>query len=357
MGGLKAKAMQKGADVKKSARANFLSETGGETAVLLEAPAAAPAVAAPAAAEPAAETKQASAVSTPWLPLPWVPVPADAEWATGYAVLYKTSAMIFDGQGGATFASIPLWKVMPASCEGSQLRVRTSGSEHVLEFVAADQAAEWATKMNDLVSGGTRADAKSTVQFIADEEVRLAQEHAHHEGMLTHLTGIVGGAVGGVAHRLGDTVLGQDDLETAWVGDGVRKGIKGLGAGVFSGVTDLVHETTKGAKKDGTLGLAKGLAKGAASLGQNTARGVAGLAANVAEGVAATVDLADSAQSSAKSTVGGAASWMQQAVHATEAPEPTVSRMAVRFSAHLKIQWPIARGRSLVSALCAESHC
>ena len=135
-------------------------------------------------------------------------------------------------------------------------------------------------KLSELMS---RADSEAVGDFIAAEEQRLRERD---EALAAQRN------LGKMIGRVGDTLFGDAEEQADWAGAGVRKGAKGLAGGVLSGVGDILHEGSTGLRKDGTRGLVFGVAKGAASLGQNTAFGVAGLVRNTAEGVIATPTMA-----------------------------------------------------------------
>ena len=123
-----------------------------------------------------------------------------------------------------------------------------------------------------------RGSAAECNEFIAAEEGRLAERA---EALANK-------------HSAKDTLLGllNEDGEADWAGAGVRKGVKGVAAGVLSGAADIIEQGSSGARKDGTRGLVLGVGKGAASLAHNTAFNMAGLVKNTAEGVVATPTMA-----------------------------------------------------------------
>jgi hypothetical protein len=250
----------------------------------------------------------------------WAPAPEGAEWASGYAVLYKTVVMLFTEQGDL-IETVPLWRIaMPAGDGGAQLRVETSSVQLVFEFSSfvgdqapAEQAADWLAEILIVCSVALRKDPAVVAAFVKAEETRLwgLEQDAKKAQESSKLEQVVG--------KLGETVAGQED--------GVRKGIKTLGAGFVTGVNDIVKESSKGLKKDGTQGLIKGLSRGAKSLGSNTAKGVAGLGRNVVEGVVATADAVIDTGATAAGATTGAVNHVK-AMAAKDAPE-VVSRMAM----------------------------
>ena len=69
------------------------------------------------------------------------------------------------------------------------------------------------------------------------------------------------------------------------VGQGLTKGFKRLGSGVFGGVTGVITQPIQGVKKDGAKGLVTGIGKGAAGLVAKPVGGVFDLASNTFEGI------------------------------------------------------------------------
>ena len=59
-------------------------------------------------------------------------------------------------------------------------------------------------------------------------------------------------------HFLSSALFGRI-FQVRWVGDGVRKGVVGLGGNVLSGLNATRHLAYTGLKKDGTSGLVSGM--------------------------------------------------------------------------------------------------
>jgi len=77
------------------------------------------------------------------------------------------------------------------------------------------------------------------------------------------------------------------------VGEGLLYGAKGLGQGIFDGVTGLVTQPVKGAQKEGLLGFAKGVGKGLIGVGVKPVVGVTDLVTKTTEGIRNTTTLLD----------------------------------------------------------------
>eukprot|EP01132_Coremiostelium_polycephalum_P010231 gene10231-12547_t len=75
------------------------------------------------------------------------------------------------------------------------------------------------------------------------------------------------------------------------VGDGLAFGVKGLGRGIFDGVTGVVQKPIEGAMKNGIEGFAKGIVQGVVGVGVKPVVGVLDLATRTTEGIRNTTGL------------------------------------------------------------------
>eukprot|EP01119_Soliformovum_irregulare_P006504 TRINITY_DN1859_c1_g1_i2.p1 TRINITY_DN1859_c1_g1~~TRINITY_DN1859_c1_g1_i2.p1 ORF type:complete len:1122 (-),score=340.89 TRINITY_DN1859_c1_g1_i2:94-2991(-) len=77
------------------------------------------------------------------------------------------------------------------------------------------------------------------------------------------------------------------------IGEGLMYGAKGLGVGLFDGVTGLVTQPVKGAQKEGIFGFAKGIGKGIIGVGLKPVVGVTDLVTKTTEGIRNTTTIFD----------------------------------------------------------------
>jgi len=70
--------------------------------------------------------------------------------------------------------------------------------------------------------------------------------------------------------------------------EGVASGVKGIGTGIFKGVTGIVTDPLKGAKKDGASGFFKGMGKGLLGVVAKPTAGVANAVADTLKGIEKT---------------------------------------------------------------------
>jgi len=87
----------------------------------------------------------------------------------------------------------------------------------------------------------------------------------------------------------------HDDLRTKpkHLGDGLLHGVVGLSKGIFDGVTGLVTQPYKGAKKDGFGGLVKGIGRGVIGVAIKPTAGVLDLATKTTQGLKNTTTIFD----------------------------------------------------------------
>jgi vacuolar protein sorting-associated protein 13A/C len=84
------------------------------------------------------------------------------------------------------------------------------------------------------------------------------------------------------------------------VGEGLLFGARDLGKGLFKGVTGLVEEPMKGAKKEGAEGFFKGLGIGVIGLAARPVMGVMDLATQTTKGIRNTTTMFDKKVTSRK---------------------------------------------------------
>ena len=94
----------------------------------------------------------------------------------------------------------------------------------------------------------TRGEAEIVSAFITEEEQKEASRDAAREMALNATTGnaLIDGAL-----------FGESEGQATWIGDGVFRGVTGLGKGIITGMSGVVTNTYNGARKDGTQGLVK----------------------------------------------------------------------------------------------------
>jgi len=116
---------------------------------------------------------------------------------------------------------------------------------------------------------------------------------------VTEIASTVTGTVGKIAERgiLDDDYMQERRQEMGGkgpqhIGDGLVKGVKGLGKGVFGGVTGVLVDPIKGARRGGAKGFFKGIGSGIAGVVAKPVVGVMDLATNTLEGVGHTVSYA-----------------------------------------------------------------
>lgn len=122
--------------------------------------------------------------------------------------------------------------------------------------------------------------------------------------LLAHTVGGVSGSVSKMTNTInrGFLVLSADpeyrqkkeitDIKEKPSGiiDGVGKGFKGFGKGLWAGVTGLVTQPYKGAKKQGFVGFGKGVGKAVVGVGVKPISGTIDLISKTTEGIESAVD-------------------------------------------------------------------
>ena len=110
---------------------------------------------------------------------------------------------------------------------------------------------------------------KSPEEFgkgLAKGSVSLAKHTTY--GLFNTVSKLTGTAGKGLAtlsfddDYLKQRKIRQTNEKPKHVGEGLLYGTKSLGQGIFNGVTGIVTQPIKGAKKDGALGFAKGFGRG-----------------------------------------------------------------------------------------------
>jgi len=91
---------------------------------------------------------------------------------------------------------------------------------------------------------------------------------------------------------LDDEYLKQRNIKSSnqpkHAGEGLAKGLRSFGTGLFEGVTDVVRQPIKGAEKGGALGFAQGVGKGLLGLAVKPVVGTVDLITQGAQGIANT---------------------------------------------------------------------
>ncbi|KAL0222731.1 hypothetical protein P9112_002121 [Eukaryota sp. TZLM1-RC] len=113
-------------------------------------------------------------------------------------------------------------------------------------------------------------------------------------GVVSSLTGSIARLSAGLS--MDDCfVQKQGTARPSNVGQGLVQGTRGLGQGVWSGVSGLVTQPVSGAKKGGGIGgFAKGFGKGVVGLVAKPVSGIGSFASNLSEGLKQQVDASES---------------------------------------------------------------
>ena len=72
--------------------------------------------------------------------------------------------------------------------------------------------------------------------------------------------------------------------------DGIGKGVKGFGISLFDGVTGIITQPIKGAKKDGFSGFGKGIVKGVTGVAVKPISGVIDIVSKTTAGIESAVE-------------------------------------------------------------------